>query len=335
MSKLWADTLAIPNAIGATLAAADGFDAVTAVLRGAGRVVVSGNGAAWYVALAAWLATLEGPPLPAPMVAVPAGVLRTGRFGWHHDDALLAVSTSGELRDLIELLDEPGPGRRPGRVALITASPGSSLAARATAVATTRLRDPAAFTHSQAYAANLVAALEIVGRWAGDNELHRVAGGAAEAVGASIEASADWPGELSVPRMTTVFGSGCGWAGALEAALLIREVGRVSAEGTETREAATSSMFAITRGDLVVSLPLRGDPLVDEAERVCAGTGAQVLRAPGCDTGDPRLAPLLAFPASVRLAIALANAQGLDPDAPQTAAAYYATARQRPAASDR
>jgi fructoselysine-6-P-deglycase FrlB-like protein len=244
------------------------------------------------------------------------------------------VSTSGELRDLIELLDDPADAR-PKNVALITASPGSALAARATAVATTRLHDPAAFTHSQAYAANLVAAIEIIGRWAGDDELRGVAAGAAEAVTASIEASADWPGELGVPRMATVFGSGCGWAAALEAALLIREVGRVAAEGTETREAATSSMFAMAQGDLVVSLPLRGDRLVEEAERICAATGAQLVRAPGCDTGDPRLAPLLAFPASVRLAIALADAQGLDPDAPETAAAYYATARQPPAGSAR
>jgi hypothetical protein len=88
-------------------------------------------------------------------------------------------------------------------------------------------------------------------------------------------------------------------------------------------------MFAMAAPDLVVSLPVRGDPLVDEAERVCGSRGARVVRAPGCDTGDPRLAPLLAFPGCVRLAIDLAAKQGLDPDAPETAAAYYATARQR------
>jgi hypothetical protein len=88
-------------------------------------------------------------------------------------------------------------------------------------------------------------------------------------------------------------------------------------------------MFAVAAGDLAVSLPVRVDELIGEAERICASRGAQVLRAPGCDTGDPRLVPLLAFPATVRLAIALAESQHLDPDAPETAATYYATARQR------
>jgi fructoselysine-6-P-deglycase FrlB-like protein len=326
VSKLWADTLAIPAAITATLDAADGFEAVAALLGDARRVVVSGNGAAWYVALGLWLATLEGPPLPAPLVAVPAGVLASGRFGWHPGDVLLAVSASGELRDLIEIADHAP------RLGLITASPGSSLALRAHAVATTRLSNPAAFTHSQAYAANFVAGLAILGLWRRDEELGALAASASDAVAASIEASMYWPGELRLPRMLTFLGTGCGWAAALEGALLAREVGRVPAEGTETREGATSSMFAMGAEDLVVYLPLRGDPLVDEAARVCAGTGAQVIRAPGCDAGDPRLAPLLAFPATVRLAIALADTQGLDPDAPETAAAYYATARQRGAA---
>jgi fructoselysine-6-P-deglycase FrlB-like protein len=330
VSKLWADTLAIPDALAATLAAADGFDDVARLLHGARRVIVSGNGAAWYVALGAWLATLDGSPLPAPIVAVPAGLPAAGRFRWQPGDALLAISASGELRDLIEVVDDARGGGRPERVALITATPASSLARRASAVATTRLHDPSAFTHSQAYAANVVACLETLASWSGDDALHGVVEEAADAVARSIAASSDWPREVPVPRMATVFGSGAGWAAALEAALLLREVGRVPAEGTETREAGTSSMFAMARGDLVVSLPFRDDPFVAEAERVCAGTGASVLRAPGCDTGDPRLAPLLAFPASVRLAIALADVQGLDPDAPETAAAYYATARQPP-----
>jgi fructoselysine-6-P-deglycase FrlB-like protein len=323
VSKLWSDTLAIPAAITATLSAADGFAEVAALLGDARRVVISGNGAAWYVALGLSLATLEGPPLPAPLVAVPAGVLASGRFRWDAGDVLLAVSASGELRDLIEVADA---GRAP-RLGLITASPRSSLAKRAAAVATTRLSSPAAFTHSQAYAANFVAGLAILGLWRREEEMAALAAGASDAVAASINASMDWPGELAVPRMVTFLGTGCGWAAALEGALLVREVGRVPAEGTETREAATSSMFAMAAADLVVYLPLR-DPLVDEAARVCAGTGAAVVRAPGCDAGDPRLAPLLAFPAAVRLAIALAAAQGLDPDAPETAAAYYATARR-------
>jgi fructoselysine-6-P-deglycase FrlB-like protein len=330
MSKLWQDTEGIPAAIRSTLAARDGFDDVVAVLGRARRAVVSGNGAAWYVALAAWLATLEGRASPPPLIAVPAGVLARGRFNWRGGDVLLAVSASGELRDLVEVLAAPA-SERPRATALITATPSSTLARHADAVATTRLEGAAAFTHSQAYAANLVAALDLVARWSGDAELGEAVTTAAVAAEQAIAVAAAWTPNVDMPRMATVFGSGCAWAAALQGALLLREVARLPAEGTETREAATSSMFAMAGGDLVVSLPVRGDQFADETERMCATRGARVLRAPGCDTGDPRLAPLLAFPASARLAIALAERQGLDPDAPAAAATYYATARQRAA----
>ncbi|MFL5680346.1 MAG: SIS domain-containing protein [Chloroflexota bacterium] len=338
MSRLWADTLAIPRSIEATLAGREGFAAVELMLgdEATRRVVVSGNGAAWYVAFAASLALLDSSPTPRPVVAVPAGIVAAGAFRWQPGDVLLAISTSGELRDLVELLESPRSAPRPERVALVTASPESTLARRAGAVALTKLADPAAFTHSQAYAANLVALLAIVAAWARDADLAAVVASAAEAATASIADSDGWPESsgwpvrgVPPPRMATVFGSGTGWAAALEAALLLREVARIPAEGTETREAATSSMFSLGEPDLVVSLRGRDDPLALEAEEVCGSLGARILVAPGCGTGDRRLAPILAFPASVRLAIALATAQGLDPDAPDTAAAYYRTARRR------
>ncbi|HKG57618.1 MAG TPA: hypothetical protein VKA85_10255 [Candidatus Limnocylindrales bacterium] len=337
MSRLLADTLAIPRSIRATLDARDGFETVERLLRdeAGARVVLTGNGAAWYVALGASLALLESAPTPVPVVALPAGILAAGAIAWRPDDVLLAVSTSGELRDLVDVLEKPGSGPRPQRVALVTASPESTLAGRAAAVSVTRLADPAAFTHSQAYAANLVALLAILAAWGGDDDLAGVVDSAAAAVEASIAESDGWPESTGwpapgdePPRMATAFGSGAGWAAALEAALLLREVARIPAEGAETREAATSSMFSLAESDLVVSLRGRDDPLAAEAEEVCRGLGARVVSAPGCGAGDRRLAPLLAFPASVRLSIALAAAQGLDPDAPETAAAYYRTARR-------
>jgi hypothetical protein len=90
MPALWDDTLAIPAAIRATLGARDGFDEVVAALRGATRVVMSGNGAAWYVAHGAWLASLEGTQAtPAHLIALPAGQLTPGRFEWRDGDVLL------------------------------------------------------------------------------------------------------------------------------------------------------------------------------------------------------------------------------------------------------
>src|SRR3954451_19945801 len=169
MSRVWADTVAIPRSIEATLEAREGFTAIGALLGddGTRRVVLTGNGAAWYVAFGASLALLEGRPTPAPVVAVPAGIIAARAFAWHPGDVLVAVSTSGELRDLVELLDPAVARSRPEGVALITASPGSTIARQAAAVAVTRLGDPAAFTHSQAYAANFVALVAILSAWSG------------------------------------------------------------------------------------------------------------------------------------------------------------------------
>lgn len=333
MSRLWVDTLAIPAAIEATLGARDGVEALSRELADprTRRVIASGNGAAWYVAHALWLASLEAATPRAPLLALPAGVLRTGRFGWEPGDVLLAISTSGELRDLVELLDRAA--MRPERTLLITAAPTSSLGRAAAAVATTRLSDPGAFTHSQAYAANLALGLAVLADWTADAALGRMVEGAAHAAQAGIESAADWTprvdvdGSGALPRMVVAFGSGPAWAAALEAALLVREVGRLPAEGAETREAATSSMFGMGAADLIVALAAATDPLAAEAERVCASTGARVLRVPGGEIADARLAPIAFFPASVRLALAFAAAQDLDPDAPETAAAYYRTAR--------
>src|SRR3954449_10427061 len=143
MSGLWADTLAIPRSLDATLAARDGFAGVETLLsdEATRRVVLSGNGAAWYVAFGAALALLESGPTPSPVVAVPAGLIAAGAFTWQPGDVLVAVSTSGELRDLVELLDAPATAPRPARVALVTASPESTLARQATAVAVTKLGD--------------------------------------------------------------------------------------------------------------------------------------------------------------------------------------------------
>src|SRR3954447_10488654 len=63
---LWADVRELPGALGDTLAAADGVGEAADVLRGAERIVATGNGAAYYVAHALWLASLEGDDPVAP-----------------------------------------------------------------------------------------------------------------------------------------------------------------------------------------------------------------------------------------------------------------------------
>ena len=136
-------------------------------------------------------------------------------------------------------------------------------------------------------------------------------------------------GELDA-EVAVVFGGGPAWAAALEAALLLKEVAGIPAEGVETREGATSAMMALRPGALAVSLPTTGDDaLLAEAEKICAGRGAAVLRAPGGATVDRRLAAVSTFPAAAALSARLGLERGLDVDWPDWTDAYYWAARRR------
>jgi glucosamine 6-phosphate synthetase-like amidotransferase/phosphosugar isomerase protein len=130
-----------------------------------------------------------------------------------------------------------------------------------------------------------------------------------------------------VPAAAVAVGGGAAWAAALELALMLKEITRIPAEGVETREGATSAMFGLDRGHLMISLDPPGDQLGDEALRLCAATGAATLRLPVAAGADARLAPITTVPASAALAAELALAAGHDVDNPSWTDAYYETAR--------
>lgn len=328
-TRLWQETCGIPTALAATIAAADGVAAVAELVAAPGvrRVVATGNGAAYYAALALWLASLDGADGPE-VVAVPAGLLAQGRFRWRTGDALLALSSSGEMRDVIEALDTGAPVP----FAAITASPASTIGTRAGAVACVTIDSQAAVTHTQGFCGNVALALAVWAEVTADRALAEAVQGAPALVEQACREAAAWVEAFALadPVAAVVFGSGPAWAAALEGALLLKEVALVPAEGVETREGATSAMYPLGSGHLVVSVPTARDALVEEAEAICAGRGATVLRAPGGSLGDPRLAALTAFPALVALAAVIGVQRGLDVDAPSWTDAYYAVARERP-----
>ena len=107
---LWADVRRLPEALTATVAASDGVAQAAELLRAGGveRIVATGNGAAYYVAHALWLASLEGERPGPPIVAVPCGIAVRERFLWQRGDAVLAVSSSGEFRDVVEIAQRAG-----------------------------------------------------------------------------------------------------------------------------------------------------------------------------------------------------------------------------------
>ncbi|HVU78117.1 MAG TPA: hypothetical protein VHC67_11070 [Gaiellaceae bacterium] len=330
MSGLWRDLEGLPQAVQLTLDNADGFDDVAAFVGDSRvkRVVATGNGAAYYVALGLWLASLESVDGP-PIVAVPAGLLAAGRLALRPGDALLAVSSSGELRDLVEPILA---GSLSTPLAAITTTPSATIPRHAAARAVVSVLTEQALTHTQAYVGNHVAALAIWARATRDESLSRALAGTPERLAAAVAAAAAAADGTAPPPATTAaicFGAGGAWAAALEAALLLKEVAQLPAEGQETREGATSGMTGLHERCLAVSIRT-GHPIDDEAEAQCRGRGATVVGIDG--GGDARLAPILAFPQSVRLALAAGEQAGLNVDSPAWTQAYYDTARASGAA---
>jgi fructoselysine-6-P-deglycase FrlB-like protein len=325
---LWADVREVPDALAATLAAADGVADAAALLRddGVKRVVAVGNGAAYYVAHALWLASLEGSAAGPALVAVPCGLAVRESFRWRTGDAVLAISSSGEFRDVVDIARRA----RERPCVAITADPASSLAAAATAPVLQQVDSQRAVTHTQALCGAYAICLVLWAGVTGDDDLAAVAATAPDAAARAIATAEDWApaaiAGLALPRAAVVAGGGTGWAAALELALMLKEIARIPAEGVETREGATSAMFGLDAGDLMISIDRAGDALGDEALRLCAAAGAETLRLPDVEADD-RLAPITMLPASAALSAGLALAAGHDVDQPTWTDAYHATAR--------
>ena len=313
---LWADLLLTPETVTRTVTRADGFDDVAALLTAPGvrRVVVTGNGAQWHIALALSLAWLDVPQPPVDLIAVPGGLVARGAFAWREGDRLLALSSSGEFRDVIEAIASGAP--RP--IAAITANAGSTIGAAAEARAMVVVDTLRARTHTQGYAGSLAAGLAIIARMSEDDALAALV----DAAGASARDAGPRP------HAGVCVGTGPAWPAALHTALCLREVSILPVDGYETREGATTGRFATIPGDLAVTVGgVRPDPLLAEAATILAEGGARVVALQGAPDADPRLAPIFALPAAIALAIDLAHLADLDADAPAWAGAYDRTSR--------
>jgi fructoselysine-6-P-deglycase FrlB-like protein len=324
---LWQDTSELPDSLAATLDARDGVSETASLLGGKGvrRIIASGNGAAYYVAMALWLASLESSSGPE-LLAVPSGLIARGAFRWRPGDAFLAVSSSGEFRDLVEAVEQGAPAP----YAALTANATSTLGGQAGARVLVTVSNQRAVTHTQAFCGAVAAGLALWAEITADNALGDALKRVPYAVAAALSSAPTWAneaGEVAAP-VAIAFGSGPAWAAALEAALLLKEVAGVPAEGVETREGATSAMMALQPGQLALSLSTGTDPLLEEAEEICRSRGALVLRTPAEGEADRRLAAITTFPAAVALSARIGLDRELDVDRPAWTDAYYRVARQ-------
>lgn len=330
-TDLWRETAQIPECLTVMSDQAEGFEEVAALLKRdeIERIVVSGSGASYYAALAVWLAALGSESARAELVAVPAGLLAAGAFRWRSGDALVAVSTSGESRDLLAVAESEVA---PQPFAVVTADPNASLPQLAGVVARTPLLQSNAVTHSQAFCAAVGALCSIWALVSGDQSLGRAVAAAPSACDMVIEATPAWVeqclGAVNPPPAAVALGSGPAWAAALEGALLLKEVARVPCEGSETREGATTTMTELLPGYLVVSIPRRSDPFAHEAEALSRSIGCYVLSTPGGSEGDERLIAVTTFAPLAALSVDLALKSGWDVDHPDWYADYLSTARR-------
>jgi fructoselysine-6-P-deglycase FrlB-like protein len=330
-TDIWQDALEMPEALQTTLDDSEGFADVVSLLCRAGtrRIVASGNGASYYVAQALWLAALEGDRCPLEVAAVPGGLLAKGGFRWREGDVLLAISSSGEFRDVIEAIESPS-FRHP--FAAVTSMRQSTIGATAGAGAVVKIPRQRAVTHTQAFCGAVLTCLSIWADISSDDALRRAVAEVPGACERALRSSERWADEkfdsVRTPSAAVVFGTRTAWAAALEGALLIKEIGRIPCEGVETREGATSAMTALNADHLALSLPTLGDDLIAEAEEICGARGAQVLRAPGGLEADRRASAITVFPASLALSVALALRAGWDADNPEWNSSYFTTARR-------
>ena len=318
----------MPTALALTLDARTGVAEAARVLGADNvrRVVATGNGAAYYVALALSLAALESNDGPE-IVAMPAGIVADPRFRWRSGDRLLAISSSGEFKDVVKAIDAGAP--RP--IVAITATATSTLAGLANVVVLQTVLHQRAITHTQALAGALALGLLIWAEVTSDRLLAAAAEAGPAALESAISTAPTWARAaldgVPYPSAGAAFGTGPAWAGALETALLLKEIARIPAEGVETREGATSVMYGLAPGHLVLALKTRDDPGLAEAVRLCQATGATVLEVPGGDLADRRFALATSLPATAATAALLAQQAGHDVDHPTWTDAYYSTAR--------
>lgn len=339
------ETVAVPEAIRDTVAKTQGpISALRERLLGDGvrRVFLVGNGTSLYSCEFAehWYRTQAAPSDPC-VTALSAGQFRYHPPALDSRDLVLAVSASGEFRDVVGLLEEVR-GRVP--TVAVTQRRESSVGGLATEVIVAGGGDSEFPVMTKSFASTASATVMVALALAADTNvltdacdtLLDAAERAEWAISAAEEESVRVAAFLDGITRGFTFGTGGGAAAALEAALKIKEMALLHVEGAETWEAESGSSTVVRDGSFV--LALRPEGAGEEATVRLAGLSAEwgahvvevapqrslpqsaVLAIP---PGTPDMvAPLVCVPPVVMMAYHLATARGLDPNRPNWTARY-------------
>jgi glucosamine--fructose-6-phosphate aminotransferase (isomerizing) len=335
------------EAIRATLAESlPGARTAAAALRASGtsRIHIIGNGTSYHSSLAAatWYRrhAIADDPI---VVALTAGEFRHYPPVLGPGDAVIGISASGEFRDVLAVVD----GLR-GRVMTlgIVHVPGSSLER----LADHAVRSSGGPSHvpvmTKTYVSTLTATLLVLAEVFGGER-------AAAARASLVAAADDVEGAVAAAASRVlpvaealagrehmfVVGSGNATAAAYEAALKLKEMALVHAEGAESWEMASGGATIVGPGSAVVAIAPTGagrEATLDVA-RHARDWGAHVVEVgpgsgPSIDAADhlplpasavEELAPLTAVAPVALLAFALARRRGHDPDRPSWVERYH------------
>lgn len=334
-----------PAAIRATLTEArDVVLRVASALRSRGvtRIHVIGNGTSYHSSLAA--ATLyrrHAEPGDPTVVALTAGEFRHYLPAVGLTDAVIGISASGEFRDVVAVV-ESLKGRVP-TVAIVHV-PGSTLDRTADHVVRSAGGPSRVPVMTKTFASTLVATELLLAELLGGRRAVRIRDGIARAADhaeAAIAGAAprvmDLADALAGVRHLFVVGSGAAHPAALEAALKLKEMAIVHAEGTESWEMGSGVATIIDAESVVVALAPNGpgSGATLEVTQHAAGWGARVIEvAPVASIEGADLLPIPAaaeedhaslttVPPVALLAFALARRRGHDPDHPGWVERYH------------
>jgi glucosamine--fructose-6-phosphate aminotransferase (isomerizing) len=243
------------------------------------------------------------------------------------DAIVIGISQSGASPDVVSVVAE---GARQGAMtAAITNDPSSPLAAAADHVVDLAAGEERSVAASKTYTASLAAIAALAAE--GDQELTDDVAHLPEALGrqlartgdagAAVEAAADW-------ERLTVVGRGVHYATAFEAALKVRELAGIVAEGYSPADLLHGPIATTGPGQPLLAIAPSGPTESSMRELVATARdrGARVA-AIGHDPalGDPFLelvdvpewlGPIVAIVPAQLLAVGLAEARGVDADAP-------------------
>ena len=337
----WRESSTSGDAIAAAVDAATGTDdAALDVLAAADRIVVTGAGSSYYLALV--VASAARTVTHRPVIAVPLSelilrpegvlVMATGAGEAAGREPVVIISRSGSTSEAVSVAERMRAGGHP--TIAVTCRGDSPLASLADVTLVSPAGDEAAIVMTRSFASMLALLLGVVARVGGDRglmtDLSRLSGHWGDAIAAARAGrrlgATDW-------SRIVVLGGGPAFGIAAEWGLKLTETSQVPTNAYEPLEFRHGPMSVCEPGMLVVGLVggagvAEEVVVVEEAARLGAQTwliagdeidsgttAGELSRIAGSLRSSARL-PLLLHPGHA-LALELALTRGCDPDAPR------------------